>query len=491
MESLGVQARPAPYLQPAHALQGDVAAVLREGRVLAGEVLQRLDGSSLLIGIGGRYRVPANSRAELQPGDRFLFQVQRAEVGGAASELVLRVLEGEERESLLLRTLRGRTSGAPIDLGQALLDLGKALRGGGPRAEALLAALRGGAFSAEQATSGASGSAADALRAALQFGGVRHEAALLDASFSKLPAGARPGELAHLLVERALGGELAAEASSTRAVLQPAIASLHAGLDGALFDDLESILRSVADKVRARPVPDASSASLRAQLANGLESLARGGALTESVRRLVQSQFEERELAGLRGNRKALLLGALFGEGESELSPAAREAGRQTLRALESEQLQSVLRREVGAAQRFSLPFLSGNEVHSAKLWVERPKADERSASPAREEDRRTRATVALELSALGPVRVDVLLHGERVALRALVSTEEAAVALRAGFEGLRQRLEAGGQELLGGGVTVERDPARLRAEDLEGGREALGITRSSPFGHHVLNTLG
>ncbi len=89
MESLSPSAQPGPALRPAHALSGDLAAVLREGRVLAGEVLERLDGSTVVLGIG-RHRVPANAPTELRVGDRLTLQVERQ----AGGEVALRLLTG-------------------------------------------------------------------------------------------------------------------------------------------------------------------------------------------------------------------------------------------------------------------------------------------------------------------------------------------------------------------------------------------------------------
>ena len=43
MDPLGLQAPHLGWVRPAIALQSDLSAVLREGRVLAGEVLQTFD----------------------------------------------------------------------------------------------------------------------------------------------------------------------------------------------------------------------------------------------------------------------------------------------------------------------------------------------------------------------------------------------------------------------------------------------------------------
>jgi len=114
MESLPAHIGLSPLVRPAIALQGDLSALLQEGRVLAGQVLERLDGGSVLIAIG-ELRVPADAPPELQPGDRFRFVVER----GADGELAMRVLAAQdagdgERGSPLLRALRALLRERPV-----------------------------------------------------------------------------------------------------------------------------------------------------------------------------------------------------------------------------------------------------------------------------------------------------------------------------------------------------------------------------------------
>src|SRR5262245_49166835 len=100
MESVGISSAAGVAVRPAIALSSDLAAVLREGRVLAGEVLQTLDGGTLVLGIGGQ-RVPAESKVELPAGERFLFQVEEHD-----GELQLRIVGRPLEEPVLLRALR-------------------------------------------------------------------------------------------------------------------------------------------------------------------------------------------------------------------------------------------------------------------------------------------------------------------------------------------------------------------------------------------------
>jgi hypothetical protein len=129
VEPFAVQSSAPGLIRPTIALQSDLSAVLREGRVLGGEVLQTLDGETLLIGVG-RHRVPARTKVRMQEGHRFLFQVQLEH-----GEVVLRVLgDAGEQDSALLQALR-RVVGQDAPVGELLQRLAAARRGpatGGP-----------------------------------------------------------------------------------------------------------------------------------------------------------------------------------------------------------------------------------------------------------------------------------------------------------------------------------------------------------------------
>ena len=75
MDPLAALSAVQPALRPTGPPSGDLAAIFQEGRVLSGEVLQRGDGSSVLIGIG-RHRVAAEAQVRLQVGQRFMVLVQ-------------------------------------------------------------------------------------------------------------------------------------------------------------------------------------------------------------------------------------------------------------------------------------------------------------------------------------------------------------------------------------------------------------------------------
>src|SRR6187402_1108853 len=89
-------------LRPAAlALQSDLAQLLRDGRLLTGEIVAGPTAGQVLIAIG-RHRVPAQSDVRLEPGRAFLFRVEETRSG-----VVLHVLDGaQEEEPVLLRALR-------------------------------------------------------------------------------------------------------------------------------------------------------------------------------------------------------------------------------------------------------------------------------------------------------------------------------------------------------------------------------------------------
>ena len=112
----------AAILRPAAAFHAELSAVLRDGRVIAGEVLQSSGDGMVTLALG-RHRVPAETRLLLDPGQHFLFQVE--DDGG---ELVLRILGGGDPiEVQLLQALR-RVVGEDRSVGELLSELAARLR---------------------------------------------------------------------------------------------------------------------------------------------------------------------------------------------------------------------------------------------------------------------------------------------------------------------------------------------------------------------------
>lgn len=101
MEPLVSSSAPAVLRPAAVALQSDLAALLRDGRLLAGELVAGPTDGQVLLAIG-RHHVPAHSNVRLDPGRPFLFRVEETRSG-----IVLHVLDGAQAEEpALLRALR-------------------------------------------------------------------------------------------------------------------------------------------------------------------------------------------------------------------------------------------------------------------------------------------------------------------------------------------------------------------------------------------------
>jgi hypothetical protein len=183
VEPFAVQSSAPGLIRPAIELQGDLSAVLREGRVLPGEVLQTLDGGTLLIGIG-RHRVPAQTQVKMQPGHTFLFQVDRD-----GETILLRVLgESGAGEPALIRALRS-VLGQDRPLGTLLKELATVLsaesvaKGGVPSTAGGLKALH--AQLAEHLFQ--PGAGGGELRAKLAASGLGYEARLQSLVLQHLP----------------------------------------------------------------------------------------------------------------------------------------------------------------------------------------------------------------------------------------------------------------------------------------------------------------
>jgi hypothetical protein len=158
----------------------ELSTLLRDGRMVAAEVLTRPGDGTVMLAIG-RHVVPAETELRFEPGTRFLLRVEDGPEG-----LVLRLLGGEgDEEPGLLRALR-RVVGQGRPLGELLGDLHVALVAQGPAGAALARGL------AQHAALPGGG----ALLASLLLGsGLAHES-LLAAAVQGGPGGAGSGALA-------------------------------------------------------------------------------------------------------------------------------------------------------------------------------------------------------------------------------------------------------------------------------------------------------
>lgn len=250
-----VSSAAAVVLRPTPAVQNELAGVLRDGRLLAGEVLRNQTDGSLLIAIG-KFQVPAQSDVQLQPGRKFLFRVVVDESGQAS----LRVLDPDvPEEPGLLRALRS-VVGLERPVGEILRELAASLRGqlqGGtpgapPNGSEELAGLRA-LLARVTAHAAGPGTTGEELRQLLQGSGLRYEAALAEAA----RGGATPGQLA------ALRGDLKAELVRALAELPEGAAreAVARALAGVEAEQLLNAARQRAGEpfVWSLPFPDGTS----------------------------------------------------------------------------------------------------------------------------------------------------------------------------------------------------------------------------------------
>lgn len=232
-------------IRPALAsIKSELAAVLKDGRVLAGEVLKSPGDGQVMMAIG-HHKVPAQTNLQLEPGQHFLFRVQMVGDG-----VLLHLLGyGDPQEAALLAALRN-VVGEDRPVGELLSLLAARLRAeiqapGGEmdRLRQLLANLDEHALKP--------GQTGKELGALLVKSGLRYEAALLAAT---------RGAIASQLLE-ALGGDLkgrllAALVDLPAGELREAVTRALAGLEA---EQLLNLARQRAGdpQVWSFPFPDA------------------------------------------------------------------------------------------------------------------------------------------------------------------------------------------------------------------------------------------
>ena len=496
MEPFAVQSSPG-FVRPTLDLQGDLAAVLREGRVLSGEVLQTLDGGTLLIGLG-RHRVPAEGQVGLQPGQRFLCQV-RMEAGHPILELLAPQTSGESKLLRALRVALAGRSGGPLGelVGQLAAGLAAGLDGGvgpggGEGAQGRLRAVvftppggpeAGGGAGSAQVPGGTPGPRAPdsplgaRLAAALSASGQNHEAALAAravAGLGEARAAAVGGELAALLLE-----ELACDTGVGR---QRLAAGLRAFLE--------------ADVARARARAGAGLAEL---VAAGLERLgvaasewrALGGNLTRALPGPGLGKALERLVLVALGLRAPSewsvvpsgsldLKGLLFAWLASADGSAAEQVAR-AIETIEREQLLNLARARSGEPWLVSLPVCLGGEWATARLLVRGGRGGREGGVEGAH-----RLTLAVEFRHTGPVRADLAVRGGEgrasVAVRLSAAREDVLASMRGAARELEARLALGGRRV---SLAFElADEAELR---LERERAEIRFLRE----HHVLDRSG
>jgi len=453
-------------IRPAQALQSDLASVLRQGRIVAGEVLDLLGGGTIVIGLAGQ-RVQAESHVDLAPGDRFLARVEY--VDGA---LVLQLAGGKDApDDALLRALRS-LAGSELDV-RSMRELLEAA-GAEPRS---LPAV----FEPEQGGPG--------LATLVRQVGLFQESALL-AVASDLPLAGSQGLALSALAARILGDAGLAAApdspallASLRAALAAGIEELGGGVGGGRA--LEAGLQLRAELVRQLGVHalDPSRALLRAYLA-GLDApaLEHGGWLP-----WLALLLGERLAPSERGLRRRALVQLLQEDFKSRLAAQSqqaateleREAAGRALRGVEAEQLRNLARARLGEPLHIGFLVPDGAHTANAHLFVpaRREGASDAGAGAAEQGER---VTVAVEFSRLGALRAEILLKHDRLHVRLGVARPESAELLRGRLAELEQQLSARGREL--NLALVPHEPGRS---------DPAGADLAYLRQHHLMDLLG
>jgi hypothetical protein len=485
----------AGLIRPAIELQSDLAAVLRAGRVLGGEVLQTLDGETLLIGIGS-HRVPARTRVRMQPGHKFLFQVERD-----GDAVVLRVLgDGRAAESGLLEALR-RVMGQDQPIGELLQRLAAALGSGTgsggtpvPTAAGLLGDLVAYLFQP--------GADAGVLREQVSSGGLEYEARLAEMALRSMG----PRQLASLaatmqseLFAGLLAGAGSLEQGAFQTALRAALTELFGTPSGAL---LEQWLAGAAVRAEGEPLPGELTALLERALSSaqlggararvlanlheaGLSALPRGlqGVLLRSLLGLAPAAVGPGAAAGFLGDLELLgrdLKGRLLRALGELPEGAAREAVARTLAGIEAEQLLNLARAQSREPLHWSFPLLDGERWTTAHLLLRRSGDDEERTGGSSEGGHRL--PLAVEFSHTGPIRADLLVRSEALAMRVTASRPEVVEQLRSRLGELETRLAMGGRKVWLAAAEVPEEQARFdrEARDIRFLRE-----------HHLMDARG
>jgi hypothetical protein len=451
-------------------------------------VLQTLDGGSVLIGVG-RHRVPAKTSTQLQPGQRYLF-----EVVGEGEPPELRVLvdaEARAGDGALLRALRSALAdeqplGAMLASLAGLLEQ-EAQAGGAkdPALQRLLDALAKQLFSP--------GAGGEQLAERLRAGGQGYEGRWAELVL-RAARGSGASDLGALL-RTAFLSELGAGGALDTA-LANALRELFAAQEGGLESSLQ---RWLSGRERRRPAdqaqraPTARPRPARARTAAGAAARAAALARPRCVAREhatragrsagrrargtegLSSPQVAQAAAELGHDLKAELLRA-----RQELEPGrARNAVERALANVEAEQLLNVARSVAHEPLHWSLPVLDGSNWTTAHLYVHRDGGAPHKSGPSAASQR---MALSVEFSRTGPVHVDVLVRDSELAVRVLVARDDVAAHLRARLPELEQHLAFGGRAVRTALATAPE--AQLRGED---GVRDVGFLRD----HHVMDLLG
>jgi hypothetical protein len=421
-------------IRPAQALQSDLSSVLRQGRIVAGEVLDLLGGGTIVIGLAGQ-RVQAENHVDLAPGDRFLARVEYVD-----GTLVLQLPAGNEApDDALLRALRS-LAGSELDA-RSMREL---LEASGAEAQSLPAV-----FQPEEGGAG--------LAQLVRQGGLFQESALLSVASDERHGDSQGLALAALATRILSAAGLADDPDSPallaalRTALVAGLDELGAGANAARALDAGLELRGELVRQLGVHALDPSRALLRAYLA-GLDApaLEHTGWLPWVALLLGDRlAFSER---GLRRRALVQLLqedfkARLAAQSQQAATELEREAAGRALRGVQAEQLRNLARARLGEPLHIGFLVPEGAHTANAHLFVPARREGAPDASSGAGEQGE-RVTLAVEFSRLGALRAEILLKHDRLHVRLGVARPESAQLLRGGLEALERQLSVQGREL-------------------------------------------
>jgi len=202
--------------------------------------------------------------------------------------------------------------------------------------------------------------------------------------------------------------------------------------------------------------PPRSGAELAARLASdGTHTEAQLAAALLPARELSRVSRSE----ALRADLRVAVANALA---ESS-APNARETLTRALDALQANALVAAAREQLGTPAWFALPLFDG--AHATTAWLRWRREARREDG---EQDGTQRASLAVEFSTLGPVRVDVALVAQRLVVRLAVAREDVLRELRSHAQTLTTLLASGGREVVFGVAVADEESLRIDPVALE-----------------------
>jgi hypothetical protein len=209
-------------------------------------------------------------------------------------------------------------------------------------------------------------------------------------------------------------------------------------------------------RLEAALVPPRDGAELALRLAtDGTRSESRLAAAVLSEHESLRSARSDAQRADLRA-----ALASTLGEVSA---PNAREALTRALDVLQAGALVAAGREQLGSPAWFALPLFDGSRATTAWLrWRREPRRD------GEPDEGTQRATLAVEFSALGPVRVDVAFAAQRLVVRVTVAQHDVLAELRAHADALTTLLASGGREVVFGTALASEETLRIDPVALE-----------------------